>query len=652
MVLPPSTTWTPTPEHLRQSGPARLVDHFGLSDYDALLRFALAEPAAYWRGVGECCAFEWDIPPSTHVDLAHGREFPRWFPGARLNWVKSVLAWTTRAGGAARLAVIDEREDGRIDSVDYAELAQRVTRAAAALSRDGIRAGDRVGLLMENGLTATVSFLAIAAVGAIVVPLFSGFGADAVVARLAAAGARLLIASPSFERRGRTVDLEQVVRAAWPRLPTLERVLWHTHAPATVRDAAREALLADWTDDRATVAFDWPAFDADHPFMLIHTSGTTGKPKGIVHTHGGFPLKIAHDALVHFDLAPGDVFCWPADMGWIAGSLVLSAALLRGATLVCYSGGPDYPDWSRMSRLVERHRITHFGSAPTLIRGMASHAHAALAGDVGSVRLLVTAGEAIDPEHFTWFQRSFGRGVCPLINYTGGTEASGALLGSVVVRPIVPSGFNSPSPGVAVDVVDSDGAPLVDAVGELAVREPFVGMTQSFWQDDERYLDTYWRTLPGLWLHGDLALRRHDGQYFMRGRSDDTLKIAGKRVGPAEVEEAVLRLPGLHDAAAIGVADAERGERLVVFVVPDPACPDAPDVIATRVTQQVDTQLGRPFRPSAVHCVRQLPKTRSAKTMRRVIRNLYCGTPPGDLSSLDNPAALDEIRAVAASFAG
>jgi acetyl-CoA synthetase len=366
-----------------------------------------------------------------------------------------------------------------------------------------------------------------------------------------------------------------------------------------------------------------------------------------VHTHGSFPIKIAHDAVVHFDVDPGDVFSWPADMGWIAGTLVLSCALLRGATLVCYDGAPDFPDWSRMSRLVERHRITQFGSAPTLIRGMASHEEVATRGDVSSVRLLITAGENIDPEHFAWFQRKFGRGTQPLVNYTGGTEVSGALLASVLLRPIPASGFNTTSPGVDVDVVDPEGKPLTDAVGELAVRKPFVGMTRSFWQDDQRYLDTYWRTIPGLWVHGDLALRRADGNFFMMGRSDDTLKVAGKRLGPAEVEEVVLELPNIAEAAAIGVSDPDKGQKLVVFVVGAPGASDAAADVAQQVMRHVDQRLGRPFRPSAVHLVGQLPKTRSSKIMRRVIRSVYCDQPAGDLSSLDNPAALDEIRTAA-----
>ena len=638
--------WQPTAAHLERSGVALLACHLGLADYNALLRLALEQPAAYWAGVAEYTQFVWDEPPAAYVDLSAGAAFPHWFPEARLNWVNSVLAWGERDAGATRLAVVEEHEDGRVERLSYQALRERVAACAQVLIRHGATPGERVGLLMENGIHATVALLAISAVGAVAVPLFSGFGAEAVIARLGAAGARVLIASRSFQRRGKPVLLAPVVRAAWAELPQLERVLW-TSLAADETDSAHEANLVDEMNGLAPARFTPRACTANDPFLLIYTSGTTGKPKGIVHTHGGFPLKIAHDALVHFDLAPGDVFCWPADMGWIAGSLVLASALLRGATLVCYSGGPDYPDWSRLSQLIERHRITHFGSAPTLIRGMASHAAEATQGDVSSVKLLVTAGEGIDPEHFSWFQRHFGRGIAPLINYTGGTEASGALLASVVVRPIVPSGFNSVSPGVPVAILSADGEELTDAVGELAVRGAFLGMTRSFWQDDARYLETYWQTLPGIWVHGDLALRRADGQFFMRGRSDDTLKVAGKRLGPAEVEEAVLKLPEISEAAAIGVPDAERGERLVVFVIAAHAAADSA-ALAARVTAQVESQLGRPFRPASVHCVTQLPKTRSSKTMRRVIRNLYCGNPVGDLSALDNPGALEEIRRAAA----
>ena len=639
-------TWQPTPTDREFSGVAQLMRALGATSYDDMLVRSTADPLRYWRTAMQHCRIVWDTQPDGYMDDSEGREFPRWFPGGRLNWVNTVLAWSKRPETAGRTAIIAEREDGHLKTLSYSELEVVVREFAEGLSRLGVSRGDCVGLLMENGVEASVSLLAIASLGAIVVPLFSGFGVDAVVARLSAAQASVLLASTGFARRGKRVAVESTVREAWSQLPALKKVVWKS-SPPQERSGPRELEWQDVLDSGRGSTRVPMVLGPDDPFMVIYTSGTTGKPKGVVHTHGSFPIKIAHDAVVHFDVRPGDVYCWPADMGWIAGTLVLSMALLRGATLVCYDGAPDFPDWSRMSRLVERHQVTHFGSAPTLIRGMASNEEVALRGDLSSVRLLITAGEGIDPEHFTWFQRSFGRGTQPLINYTGGTEVSGALLASVLLRPIPPSGFNTVSPGIDVDVVDATGKSLTGTVGELVVRQPFVGMTRSFWNDRERYLETYWRAIPGLWVHGDLALRREDGNFFMMGRSDDTLKVAGKRLGPAEVEEVVLELPQVAEAAAIGVSDPDKGQRLVVFLVLAPNTETAHIDVAHQVTQHIDKRLGRPFRPSAVHCVAQLPKTRSSKIMRRVIRSVYCDQPPGDLSSLDNPSALDEIRAAA-----
>lgn len=642
-------SWEPGPREMQHAGVVQLMRALGVPSYEDLLRISVDEPERYWKTVMRVCAFRWDQSPTGYVDLSRGPQFPQWFPGGRLNWVNTIFAWARDPATSQQTAVVGEREDGSVSSLTYAELEQRVRDFAAGLAGHGVKQGDRVGLLMENGVEATISLLAIVHLGAVTVPLFSGFGVDAIVARLSAAEARLVIASTGFSRRTKRVDVQGALRDAWRQLPLLEHVVWKRVEGETGQDARD----LDWQQTANLIKGSTLApvsVTPDTPFMVIYTSGTTGKPKGVVHTHGSFPIKIAHDSLVHFDVRPGDVYCWPADMGWIAGTLVLGCALLRGATLVCYDGAPDYPDWSRMSRVVERHRVTHFGSAPTLIRGMASHEDLALIGNRSTVRLLITAGEGIAPEHFNWFQQHFGDGSAPLINYTGGTEASGALLASVPILPIPPSGFNTVSPGVAVDVVNGEGRSLTGEVGELAIRAPFVGMTQSFWRDDQRYLETYWQSIPGLWVHGDLALRTPEGNFFMMGRSDDTLKVAGKRLGPAEVEEVVLELAEVSEAAAIGVDDADKGQKLVVFVVPKPGIA-AVDGLPAMVSTHVDRRLGRPFRPGTVHVVQQLPKTRSSKIMRRVIRSIYCGQSPGDLSSLDNPAALDEVRAAASQAA-
>lgn len=635
-----SDTWYPSDDYLTGSNIAEIIKLFGVADYDALYRYSIEQPDAYWQKIVDYCGIVWSKPYSAYADLSRGKEFPTWFVDGELNWTDTALALADDPSRASRIAVIAENEAGEVTRVTYGELKTRVQQFASGLLKVGIKRGDRIGFLLEPGVEAVVTFLAISYIGAIVLPLFTGFGADAAMSRLSGCGARALIATSGFRRRGNRIDTAKVAvescdalsieflivkRAPGEALTVPKAIDWHevAAAPVTVTSAAR--------------------MTSRDPFMVIYTSGTTGKPKGAVHTHGGYPLKIAHDSAVHFEVRPGDVYFWPADMGWIAGALMITSALMRGASMLCYDGAPDFPDWSRMSRLVERHRVTHFASAPTMIRGLAKEEKLATAGDLSSIRILITGGEAIDPEHFIWFQNKFGRGIVPIINYSGGTEVSGALLSSVVVKPIRAGGFNTASPAVVIDVVNHRGEPVVDEIGELAILEPFVGMTQSFWQDDARYLETYWQTVPGMWIHGDLAIRSSAGGFFLRGRSDDTIKLAGKRLGPAEVEEITLELEEVSEAAAIGVDDAAKGQMLVIFAIPSDSGRTATDLPGT-ISRHVDSRMGRAFRPGRVHIVDQLPKTRTSKVMRRLIRSVYCGVPPGDLSSLDNPAALDEIR--------
>ncbi|WP_139068815.1 AMP-binding protein, partial [Hyphomonas sp. ND6WE1B] len=394
--------WYPTKRQIEQAQVTRWVKAFGVKDYDALHKLSIERPAEYWMQAIEELGIKWVQAPLTYARFERGAEFPEWFPDGKLNWVDTVLAWGEDPRTASETAIVAEQEDGTTRSVTYAELKVHVRHFAAGLRRNGIGRGDRVGLLIENGIEATVSLLALSYVGAIVVPLFSGFGVDAIVSRLRASEVGSLIATTGFYRRGRFIDLVPVIEEAARDLPDLSRIIWKG------REIPENGT--SWNDlaeisDRPEPA---EVMSPSDPFMIIYTSGTTGKPKGAVHTHGGFPLKIAHDSLVHFNVGPGDVYCWPADMGWIAGTLVLASALLRGATLVCYDGAPDYPDWSRMSRLIERHGITHYGSAPTLIRGLAANEDIALAGNLSTIELLITAGEGIDPEHFSWFQRNFG----------------------------------------------------------------------------------------------------------------------------------------------------------------------------------------------------------------------------------------------------
>lgn len=640
MALDSNDIWQPTVDYIDRAQVTALSKCLGATDIEALYDLSLAEPERYWREVTSFCNIRWSRDYDRYCDLSRGAPFPAWFVGGELNWVDTIL---DNPEWAARTAIIAEREGGSVREVTYRELRDEVRSLAAGLLRLGLKRGDRVGLLMENGIEASVSLLAVSYIGAIVVPLFSGFGTDAIVARLGSCGARALLATTGFQRRGRFISTRDTIASVRKELPDLELVVLK-RSPEDTAPTDADADYLDWQLVRQSPDSAPPSarMSPNDPFMVIFTSGTTGKPKGAVHVHGGFPIKIAHDSAVHFDVGAGDVFCWPADMGWIAGSLILGSALLRGATLVCYDGAPDYPNWSRMGRLIETYRVTHYGSAPTLIRGLASNEAVSTALDLSSLRLLITAGESIAAEHFVWFEQAFGRGECPLINYTGGTEVSGCLLSSVVTKPIVPAGFNTRSPGVACDVLDSAGRPLIGAIGELAVLAPFVGMTASFWQDEQRYLETYWSTVPGVWIHGDLAMRTEEGHYFLLGRSDDTIKVAGKRVGPAEVEEILVEIDGVVEAAVIGAEDPVKGQALVAFLT----CSGPTDDILKLATARIQERLGKPFAPRAVFVVPQLPKTRSSKIMRRVIRSVYSGSPAGDLSSLVNPEAIADIERI------
>lgn len=636
-----SVVWEPKPGDIADANLTRLMRQLEIDDYDAFYLYSIEEPAAYWRTVVDFCEIKWQRDYIEYIDISRSPAFPQWFVGGELNWVETVLSWADDQRCSGQAAIIDESEEGNSRQLTYQQLKSRVASFSAGLAQQGIKRGDRVGLLMENGIEASISFMALAYLGAIVVPLFSGFGADAVTSRLSLCSARMLIVTSGFSRRGRYIETLELVREVQGRLPQLKDVILKKKADEPEQPGF---ICWDSIENSNFPVFPAARMSANDPFAVVYTSGTTGKPKGPVHTHGGFPLKVAHDSALHFNISPGDVLCFPADMGWVAGILILSSALLRGATLVCYSGAPDFPDWSRMSRLIERYKVTHFGSAPTLIRGMAAHPELSLTGDRSTLRILITAGESIDPEHFIWYQNEFGH--CPVIDYTGGTEVSGALLANVIVKPIVAGEFNTSSPGVEVDALDQTGLPVRNQIGELAIMKPFVGMAASFWNDDERYLDSYWNSVPGVWIHGDLVMRTGANTFQLLGRSDDTIKVAGKRLGPAEVEEVLLELPDIGEAAAIGVSDPVKGQKLIVFVIPAPIWSGDEVQLQEAAAQQIEQRLGKPFRPSRVHLVRQFPKTRSSKVMRRLIRALYSAQPLGDLSALDNLSALDEIRSV------
>jgi acetyl-CoA synthetase len=643
--------WRPTSEQIAESRLTAFMKKHGLSNFNELMARSTTDLEWFWRAVLDDLGIEFYEPYSRVIDLSPGIARPSWCVGGRMNIVHNCLERWMGTPTEHRPALHWEGEEGTTRSLTYAELLREVNRAAGGLRALGVIPGDRVALFMPMCPELVIAFFAVIKIGGIVLPLFSGYGADAVTTRLRDAGVKVLITADGFWRRGQAVRMKEVADVAVAAAPSVEHVVVARRLGIDVSmrplDLRWRDLLADRPDTCAT-----ERTGADDPLMIIYTSGTTGRPKGAVHSHCGFPIKTAQDMVHCFDVRAGETMYWVSDMGWMMGPWEVLGMTLLGGTVVLYDGALDFPAPDRLWSLVARHRVNILGVSPTLIRALMKHGEDPVrAHDLTSLRILGSTGEPWNPEPWKWFFDVVGGGRLPIINYSGGTEVSGGLVSGNVLTPLKPAAFAGPPPGIAADVVDDQGRPVRNQVGELIVRAPWIGMTRGFWNDSERYLDTYWSRFPDIWVHGDWAAIDDDGLWYILGRSDDTIKIAGKRLGPAEVESVLVDDPAVLEAAAIGVPDEMKGQALVCFVVLRPG--HAPDnELTTRLTTLVIDRLGKPLKPKAIEFVRDLPKTRNAKVMRRLIRSAYLGDAPGDLSSLENPQAVDDIRAVATGRAG
>ena len=641
--------WTPSERYLGRSRLRAFAKHHGHADYDSFLRWSQTDLDGFWRGVDRDLELVWTKRYDRVLDDSKGIPWTTWWVGGRMNYVATALR---SRRGPDRVAVISEGEEGKVRRISYGQLARDVGTFAAGLRATGVEKGDRVAVFMPLTYECVVAVLAIGSLGAVFIPVFSGYGADAIAGRLRDCEASVLVCADGFYRRGQVVAMKETADAAADAAPTVKRVVVADRVgrayQRTPRDVTWREVVEQGREPLAPVDT-----SAEDPFMVIYTSGTTGRPKGAVHVHGGFPVKAAQDLAHNFDLQDGDVMFWYTDIGWMMGPWLIAGGLMIGATIVVYDGTPDFPDASRIWSMVERHKVTHLGISPTAIRGlMRSGEDPVRKHDTSSLFVLGSTGEPWNPDPWWWYFKNAGGERCPIINYSGGTEISGGILGCTTWTPIQPGSFAGPCPGIDADVVDERGRSVRGAVGELVIRKPWPGMTRGFWKDphDEtgRYIETYWSRFKDVWVHGDWARIDDEGYWYIEGRSDDTLKIAGKRVGPAEVESAAVAHPAVSEAAAVGVPHEIKGEGIVVIAVLRPGN-EPTDALSRSVADKIAELLGKPLRPEAVRFVSQLPKTRNAKILRRVIRGAYLGKQDlGDLSSLEDPAAVEEIRAVGA----
>ena len=638
----PEIVWRPTAEYVERSRLWRFMQLRRLSTFADLLARSTSDPEWFWDAVVKDLDLQWCQTYEKVLDLSGGVEWPRWFVGGLYNYVFDAVDKQASVG-PDNIAIAWEGEDGETRTLTYGGLHAQVCKAANALKSLGVGRGDRVGLFMPMIPETAVAALAISRIGAIYTPIFSGYGGAAVASRLSDCEAKVLITADGFYRGGKIVPMKEAADEAALSTPWLEHVV-------VVRRAGRDV---PWTEGRDLWWHDLLAGEeascpleqtaSEDPYMIIYTSGTTGKPKGVVHAQGGFPIKAAQELAHCFDLHAGDNLFWISDMGWMMGPWAITGALMLGATCFLYEGSITQPDPGRVWQIVERHGITHLGISPTAVRALMAYGdHLPRERDLSSLRILAGAGEPWHPGPWRWLFDVVGRDRLPIINYSGGTEVSGGILSCNPLLPLKPCAFSAPVPGMAAEVLNPEGRPVRGEVGELALRAPWPGITRGFWRDPDRYLDTYWARLPGTWVHGDWAKVDEDGFWYILGRSDDTIKVAGKRVGPSEVESAAVSHPAVAEAVAVGVPDDLKGESLVLFVVLRPGS-EPGEALRAEIESAVVNHLGKSLRPGQIRFVSDVPRTRNGKILRRLVRRSYLGEPLGDTSSLENPASLDTI---------
>ena len=638
------TIWVPYEDYRDNSNVKRFMDKHGIGSYEELIARSTDDIEWFWDAALKDLGIEWFTPYSDVLDMSEGFPWAKWFVGGKINIVHNTLDRHANSGRSDAIACVWEGEDGTVTELSYKELYEEVNRLSNALKSIGICKGDAVGVFMPMIPEIVVVMYACLKIGAIFVPVFSGFGASALATRLEDAEVRVLFTADGSLRRGKNVPIKSVADEALGEVGTVEKVIvykrtgidtpWHTD---------RDIWWDDFMDDRSNEC-QTEEMNSEDTSIILYTSGTTGKPKGTVHTHAGCMAQIAKELGYYFDVGPDDRFFWVTDIGWMMGPWEIIGVHHFGGTLLIFEGAPNYPDPDRLWDMVERHNITIFGISPTAIRLlMRSGEEWVNKHDLSGLRILGSTGEPWDSESYMWYFDKIGGGRCPIINISGGTEIIGCFLSPLPITSLKPCTLRGPGLGMDVDVFNEEGEPLRGEVGYLVCKKPAPSMTKGFLKDPDRYIETYFSKWEGVWYHGDWAIVDEDGFWSLQGRADDTLKVSGRRVGPAEIEATLIKHPAVSESAAIGVPHEIKGEDIVCFVILNSGYTPGEE-LRGELKEHVVECMGKTLRPADIKFVSALPKTRSAKIVRGVIKRKFLGRDIGDVASVENPDAIDEIE--------
>ncbi len=611
------------------------------------------EEISFWEKQAEQLPWfkRWD-------SVLSGQEpFFTWFAGGTINASHVCLDAHINAGRGEHTAIFWEDEQGNKQRVSYKQLYHETNKIAAALRRLGVQKGDRVVIYLPMIPEAVATMLAVARLGAIHVVVFSGFGAEALRERLVDVEAKVVVTADLDVRRGKNIYLKDMVDKALSLGSDVEHVVVFKrfHSPCAWQPG-RDVTVDDVLVDIETYHVIPEEVDSSHPLFVLHTSGSTGKPKGIMHATGGYLTYVYETLKTAFNIDSSSVYWCTADIGWITGhSYVVYGPLMHGAAIVMYDGAPDTPSQDVWWRLIERYKVTIFYTAPTALRAFMRLDDAMIRScDLSSLQVLGSVGEPLNPQVWQWYYEMIGGGSCPVIDTWWQTETGGFMIAPQALQPVAhpkPGSVTKPMPGIHAEVVDEQGKQVpAGTKGFLVITKPWPGMLVGFFDgNQERYLKTYWTRFPGCYFSGDYAIKDANGDFWMLGRADEVLNIAGHRVGTAEVESAMLTHAAVVEAAAIGVHDDIKGESVVVFVVLKDgfhACGE----LTKDLMVCVHTHIGKFVTPSAIHVLERLPKTRSGKIMRRVLKAMLQGTPLGDVTTMEDAAVVDEVKAVYRDF--
>jgi len=594
----------------------------------------------FWKEIDRDIGIVWDVPYKKILDTSNGIPWSTWFIGGKINIYNSSVEKFAKKD-PNKIAYHFVSEDGTTSQITYLELELKIGKLANALKKLGVRKGDVVAIYLPMIEEAILAILASAKIGAIQTVIFSGYSSESLQIRLQDCKAKVLFVCDGFQRRGKLISQKQIINKAI-KDTKIEKVIVIPYKGVDKCNEFEKFIFYESIMSSENSICPTEIMNSEDPLFILYTSGTTGKPKGVIHVHGGFSVFSGYQAAYLIDTHENDVVFWPADIGWITGLVWnVYGLLIMGANAVIYDGALDYPNFDRIWNVLEDYKVTIFGISPTAVRLFKKNNIEPLKfHNLEKIKNIPTTGEPLDEDSWWWLFEKVGNRKIPIMNLSGGTEIGGAMLSVFPGMNLKPSTVGIPCPGMNLDVFDDNGKSILQKNGYLVIKSPWPAMTRGLLNDEDRYLENYWSRFENIWFHGDYVFVDDDGLWYMRGRTDDVINVSGHRMSTIEIEHALITHDKISDAASISIPDEITGEAIVIFFVPKNK---SETILGTQISDYISEKIGKIARPKAVYQISDLPKTRTGKIMRRLLKAKLLELPLGDLSSLENPHVLNEI---------